>query len=54
MAAFALGTIPGLLTVGLVSHFAGLRWRTAMTRTGAVLMVVNSGVLGWLAWTVIG
>ncbi len=54
MAVFALATAPGLAVVGLAGHFAAGQWRTAATRAGAAVMVMNSGVLAWFAWTAAG
>ncbi|PWC56165.1 sulfite exporter TauE/SafE family protein [Azospirillum sp. TSO22-1] len=53
MAAFALGTVPSLLAVGLAGHLAGRTWRTAMARAAPVIMAVNAGVLGWMAWRLV-
>lgn len=50
MIAFGLGTVPGLLAVGLFGHVAASRWRLAVTRVAPVLMVFNAGVLASLAW----
>lgn len=50
MAAFALGTVPSLVAVGLAGHMAGRAWRGAVARVAPVIMVVNAGVLGWMAW----
>ncbi|MBP2301608.1 sulfite exporter TauE/SafE family protein [Azospirillum picis] len=50
MAAFALGTLPSLLAVGLAGHIAGRTWRTAVARVAPAIMLVNAGVLGWMAW----
>jgi sulfite exporter TauE/SafE len=54
MAVFALATAPGLVVVGLAGHFAAGQWRGAVTRAGAALMIVNGGVLAWLAWNTAG
>lgn len=51
MIAFTAGTIPGLLAVGLAGHLAGRRWRIAVARVAPAIMLVNAGVLGWMAWT---
>ncbi len=53
MAAFALGTVPSLLAVGLAGHLAGRTWRAAVARAAPVIMVVNAGVLGWMAWRLV-
>lgn len=50
MLAFALGTLPSLLAVGVAGHLAGLAWRGAVTRAAPVIMTVNAGVLAWMAW----
>jgi sulfite exporter TauE/SafE len=53
MGAFVLGTLPTLFAVGLLGHFAGQRWR-AMVRSGApILLLLNAGVLTWLAISLI-
>lgn len=54
MAAFTLGTLPSLLAVGLAGHLAGRTWRSAVARAAPVIMVVNAGVLGWMAIRMIG
>lgn len=54
MAAFALGTLPSLLAVGFAGHLAGRTWRSAVARAAPVIMVVNAGVLGWMAIRMIG
>ena len=48
--AFAAGTIPALLAVGLAGHAAGRRWREALGRAVPAIMLANAGFLGWLAW----
>lgn len=53
MAAFALGTVPSLLAVGLAGHIAGRTWRTAVARIAPAIMLVNAGVLGWMAWKLV-
>lgn len=50
MAAFAAGTVPALVTVGTVGHFAVSHWRAPMLRWSPLLLVVNAGVLGFMAW----
>jgi uncharacterized protein len=47
--AFAAGTFPALLAVGLVGHLAGRAWREAVAYAAPMLMVINAGVLGFLA-----
>lgn len=53
MIAFAAGTAPGLVAVGLAGHLAGLAWRGAVARAAPLLMVVNAGILGWMAWRMV-
>jgi uncharacterized protein len=50
MLAFALGTLPTLLAVGLVGHLAGQRWRAHILRYAPLLLLVNAGLLTFLAW----
>lgn len=50
MLAFAAGTVPTLLAVGLVGHLAGQRWRVQVLRYAPLLLLINAGVLTWLAW----
>ncbi len=49
MAAFGLGTVPSLLVIGLVGRVAAARFRGAMALAVPVLMVLNAGVLVYLA-----
>lgn len=53
MIAFTAGTIPGLLAVGLAGHLAGRTWRLAVARVAPAVMLVNAGVLGWMAWKLV-
>lgn len=53
MAAFALGTIPALVAVGIAGHMAGQKWRKAVTDLAPILLILNAGVLGYLAWTLV-
>lgn len=50
MAAFALGTMPSLVTVGVLGSVAGSRWATAMRALTPALMLFNAGVVGIMAW----
>jgi hypothetical protein len=50
MLAFATGTAPSLIMVGLVGHMAGQRWRDGLLRWAPLLLVLNAGVLTMLAW----
>jgi sulfite exporter TauE/SafE len=49
MAAFAVGTVPALLAVGLAGQLAARQWQTAAVRALPVLMFVNAAVLAALA-----
>jgi hypothetical protein len=51
MAAFALGTVPALVGVGLLGRFFGRRWAAAsgFRVAGAALFLLNGGVLGAMA-----
>jgi uncharacterized protein len=51
MAAFALGTVPALVGVGLLGRFFGRRWAAtpAFRAAGAGLFLLNGGVLGTMA-----
>ncbi len=49
MALFALGTVPGLFTVGLGSAFAAGKWRSGMVKLGRVVMVFNGFALFFMA-----
>lgn len=53
MAAFVLGTVPGLVAVGLTGHVAAGRWRRLAAVAGPVLMVVNAAVLAVTAWRLV-
>jgi sulfite exporter TauE/SafE len=53
MAAFALGTVPSLFAVGLAGGFAAVRWRGLVTQVATGLLVVNAGVLSYMAWRLV-
>jgi len=53
MAAFALGTAPGLVAVGLFGHVAAGRWRRAAAIVAPALTVVNAGMLAFAAWRLV-
>lgn len=53
MICFTIGTIPSLLAVGLAGHLAGRTWRSAVARVAPAIMLVNAGVLGWMAWKLV-
>jgi len=50
MLAFAGGTVPGLLAVGIAGEIAMRRWRPFATRVSALIAVVNAGVLAYMGW----
>ena len=50
MLAFASGTVPALVAVGLAGHAAGRSWRGALTRLAPPILIANALLLGWLAW----
>ncbi|MEI8394995.1 MAG: sulfite exporter TauE/SafE family protein [Rhodospirillaceae bacterium] len=54
MAAFAFGTVPALIGVGLAGHLAGRAYPALVAHLLPPLMIINSGTLAWLAWRVIG
>ncbi len=45
MLAFSAGTVPLLVGVGVVGHFAMTRWRQSVQRWAPVLLVINAGML---------
>ncbi|KZD05830.1 sulfite exporter TauE/SafE family protein [Oceanibaculum pacificum] len=51
MAAFALGTVPALLVVGIVGRLAWRRWQPHLAPVLPLLLLANAGVLGYLAWS---
>ena len=51
MASFALGTLPALFAVGVMGHLAARHIKSLMLPVGRGLMVVNAGVLVFLAWS---
>jgi len=53
MLAFAVGTVPALLAVGVAGHLAAARFRRAMAWVAPALMVLNAGVLTYLAATLV-
>ncbi len=53
MLAFWAGTVPSLFGVGLVGHVAGRRWRGPILRYAPLLLVLNAGVLTWMAWRLV-
>jgi uncharacterized protein len=53
MVAFVLGTIPALVGVGVAGHVTGNRWQSATARVTPVLLVLNAGLLGYMAWRMV-
>ncbi|MFM2041725.1 MAG: hypothetical protein RLY86_301 [Pseudomonadota bacterium] len=54
MGAFALGTVPSLITVGVLGSVAGAAWTRAMQALAPALMLFNAGVVGLMAWHALG
>ncbi|WP_119678267.1 sulfite exporter TauE/SafE family protein [Indioceanicola profundi] len=50
MGAFALGTAPSLITVGVLGSVAASRWTATMRVLAPVLMLFNAVVVGTMAW----
>lgn len=50
MLAFAAGTVPILVAVGMAGHFAVGRWREPVLKWSPLLLVVNAAMLGFMAW----
>lgn len=53
MAAFVLGTVPGLIATGFAGHLAAGRWRRLATVAAPILMSVNAVMLGLIAWRLV-
>ena len=53
MAAFALGTVPALLVVGMVGHMAAARWSAVMSGVAPIILIANGGFLLLMAWRTI-
>lgn len=53
MLAFALGTVPAMFGIGLAGHVAGVRWQGATARLTPFLLVLNAGLLSYMAWRMI-
>ncbi|GGF66455.1 membrane protein [Terasakiella brassicae] len=53
MAAFALGTVPSLMVVGFAGHLAGQKWQQIVTDLAPMLLIINAGVLAYLAYTLV-
>ncbi|RKQ72607.1 sulfite exporter TauE/SafE family protein [Oceanibaculum indicum] len=48
---FGLGTVPALIGVALAGGLAWRRWQAPLTPVLPLLMLVNAGMLGYLAWS---
>jgi hypothetical protein len=53
MAAFAFGTVPALLAVGLAGHVVGNRWPEGAGRVLPALMMLNAAALTYFAWRIV-
>jgi sulfite exporter TauE/SafE len=53
MAAFTLGTVPGLVLVAGLGQLASQRWGGFVQRVAPMLLVLNAGVLALLAWRLV-
>lgn len=53
MAAFAVGTVPALVGVGVAGHVAARHWRGAILRYAPLLLLLNAAFLTFLAWHLI-
>ena len=49
MAAFAAGTVPALLVVGLAGHVVGGAWAGIVAKAAPVLLLLNAGLLSYMA-----
>ncbi|EPY03194.1 sulfite exporter TauE/SafE family protein [Magnetospirillum fulvum] len=50
MLAFGIGTMPVLILVAAIGHAALVRWRQSLLRVAPVLLLLNAGWLGLLAF----
>jgi sulfite exporter TauE/SafE len=50
MLAFAAGTVPALVAVGLAGHVAGRTWQPLAGRLMPAFMLINAAALTYLAW----
>jgi sulfite exporter TauE/SafE len=50
MLAFWAGTVPMLVLVAVVGQAALSHWRAPLLRAAPVLLVLNAGMLGFMAW----
>jgi len=54
MAGFAVGTMPALLAMGWLGNLAIRKWRDTAGWAASLLMIVNAGILGFMAWRLAG
>lgn len=50
MLAFWAGTVPMLVIVAAVGHAAVSHWRAPLLKAAPALLVLNAGMLGFMAW----
>ncbi len=50
MVAFGLGTVPGLVAVGVAGQAAGRAWHRGVALVAPLVMLVNAALLGAMAW----
>lgn len=53
MSAFALGTVPALVVVGVAGEVAGRRWQGLTGRLAPGLLMLNAGLLTYMAWRLV-
>lgn len=53
MIAFGLATTPALFAVGIAGHLAGRRWGGIVSKVAPALLVLNAGVLTYMAVTLV-
>jgi uncharacterized protein len=53
MVFFTFGTIPSLIIVGFAGHMASRKWRSVISDLAPILLIINSGVLAYLAYALI-
>ncbi len=51
MLAFGLGTVPALVAVGIAGHAVGRHWQRGVTAAAPAVMLLNAGLLAWIALT---
>ncbi|MBF0563554.1 MAG: sulfite exporter TauE/SafE family protein [Alphaproteobacteria bacterium] len=54
MMAFALGTVPTLVGVGVMSHVLASRWQSLAAQAAPLLLTANAGMLTVMAWRMVG